>query len=111
MSKIITSPVKRYPGTVRLSDPLTYPQTFAVEDAISAAKEVKDGATQDRLRYILLDGVLPCVEEWHLEGVPTYPTRDTFPNTPKLAAAQLVNWLVGEIMALYQDAETPIPNA
>ena len=109
MSKIISSPVKAFPGTVVLSDPLTYPQTFAFEDAIEASKEAGEGATQDRLRYILLAGVLSCVEEWHIEGVPQYPTRDTFPNTPKLSAARLVNWLVNEIVAMYQEGEE-IPN-
>ena len=105
MSKIITSPVSRFQGTVKLADPLTFPQSFAFEDAISAA-EVLGEASQSRINYALLPGILACVEEWHLDGVNGTTTIENFPATPRRASAELVAWLVREIIALYQEAET-----
>ena len=34
MSKVITSPVKRWPGSVTLADPLTFPQYAAWRNAL-----------------------------------------------------------------------------
>lgn len=110
MSKVITSPVKRWPGTVTLSDPLTFPQVFAFEDANEAVQaEVNNGAKDDlsvaRVSWLILPGVLSCVEAWNLKDFPAAPTVDTFPATPKLSRAYLIAWLVREITALYREAE------
>ena len=105
MSKVITSPVKRFSGTVVLSDPLTYPQTFAFEDALAAARALGDDVDAKRIYYELLPGILACVEEWNLEGVPAHPTRDTFPSSPTRSAMQLASWLLGEITRLNDEAE------
>jgi len=111
MSKKIESPVDRFPGHVILSDPLTYPQVFAFEDAIKAANEQreKDPENFGRMFYCWLPGILPCVEEWHIKGIPEHPTQDTFPATPRLAAANLMGWLVGELTVLQVEAEV-VPN-
>ena len=108
MSKVITSPVDRWPGTVTLSDPLTFPQALAVEDALDA---VDKEATQRRQNYTILPGLLACIEEWHIEGkgFPKSPTAETFPSTPAIAAAELIAWLIEEIIGLYYEAE-PDPN-
>ncbi len=37
MSKVITSPVQRWAGTVTIADPLTLPQAAVIEDAIRIA--------------------------------------------------------------------------
>lgn len=109
MSKVITSPVDRWPGTVTLSDPLTFPQSLAVEDALAAAQELGEEASQRRQNYTVLPGLLGCVEKWDLDGFPEKPTADTFPSTPALAAAELIAWLIEEIISLYYEAE-PDPN-
>lgn len=110
MPKTITSPVKRFPGTVVLSDPLTFPQAFAFEDALASVKEAREGENMGRIRYALLPGVLACVEEWHLTGFPEQPALDNFPSTPRVSVASLIDWLVGEITALYREAdEVPLP--
>lgn len=106
MSKVITSPVKRFPGTVVLSDPLTFPQSFAFEDALTAVDAVRDEGSPSKIRYALLPGVLACVEEWHLNsGFPERPVLDSFPSTPRQSVALLIDWLVGEITALYKEAD------
>ncbi len=109
MSKILTSPVKKWPGEVILSDPLTFPQVFAFEDALGAAREQGENATVLRANAALLPGVIACVEEWHLANFPEHPTPETFPATPARASAQVVAWLVGEIGKLFSEAEE-VPN-
>lgn len=104
MSKVITSPIKHFPGTVTMADPLTFPQAMAFEDAIAAIEPVR-AAGMTKIRYALLPGVLACVEEWHLDGVSEHPALETFPATPKQSVAELFDWLVGEISALYRESE------
>ena len=108
MPKIITSPVKHFPGTVTLSDPLTFPQTFAFEDAIKESKSLSKDATLRRFHYALLPGILACVEKWDLKDI-TNPTRDTFPSTPDGSVVQLLTWLLNAITALHKET-TDIPN-
>ena len=107
MSKVVTSPVKKWPGTVTLADPLSFPQALAFEDAIDAVRALEDPSTQ-RVNYTLLPAVLMCVEKWELEGLGNPP--DPFPATPAQASAQLLAWLVGEVSALFREAED-VPNA
>jgi hypothetical protein len=108
MPKVITSPVKRFPGTVTLSDPLTFPQVIAFQDALGAVGELEK-TTWARLRYALLPGIISCVEKWELEGVSEHPNIDTFPCTPLVSAGKLVDWLQEEVTALLVEAET-VPN-
>jgi hypothetical protein len=107
MGKVITSPVPRFPGTVTLSDPLTFPQVFAFGDAYTAARALGEGATLLRVKYAVLPGLIACVEKWELGGgFPASPTPDTWPSTPVQAAVSLIVWLEGEISDLFTEAET-----
>lgn len=108
MPKVILSPVGRFPGAVTLSDPLTFPQKFAIEDANTVAVGLGE-TTQSRLNYALLPGICACVEKWDLEGFAEGFTPDTFPATPPVASAELVSWLLEEITLLYTEAEA-VPN-
>lgn len=129
MGKIITSPVKRWRGTVTLSDPLTIPQVMAYEDAMRAGKEaalehgntvqVKNKSGEEetqanffsaRYLYTILPGVCACVEKWELEGLPAVVTAENFPGSPKMDSARLLSWIIGEISKLYTEAEE-VPNA
>ena len=109
MPKVISSPVKRFPGTVTLADPLTFPQSFAIEDAILAVKELGEKSTLLRYNAAWLAGILPCVEKWAIEGIPSSPTLDTFPTTPRTSSAKLIAWLVDEVMELYKEGDE-VPN-
>jgi len=105
VSKIITSPVKRYPGTVILADPLTFPQAFAFEDALAAVQEIRESGSMARMRYAILPGILACVEAWRLEKLPEQPALDSFPSTPRQSVSELIDWLTREITTLYQESD------
>ena len=110
MPKSITSPVKRWPGTVTLYEPLSYPQVLALENAYKAIKGLTDDPTMTQVRAIMVPAVIKCVEGWQLNGgFPESPAFDNFPATPKQSAAKLIEWLLNEISVLYEDAED-IPN-
>jgi len=103
MSKIITSPVKRFPGTVVLSDPLTYPQYIAYNNAITSIDKTQSNPQQE---YSVLPGILKCVEKWDIPGFENV-TADTFPSSPRTSVIKLINWLVVEINLLINEADDP----
>jgi len=105
MSKVITSPVKRWTGTVTISDPLNYPQALDIEAAISQATALPDGATRRQYNFTLLPAVLGCVERWDLQGLPAQVGVDSFPATPPTSSARLLAWLINEVIALYREAD------
>jgi hypothetical protein len=104
MSKQIISPVKRFPGSVTLSDPLSYPQVFAWRDAIAKVEEFPDGSPFD-VNAAIVPGILAIVEKWELDKFPTPVTMENFPATPPVSAARLVAWITGEITSLFSEAE------
>jgi hypothetical protein len=106
MSKIITSPIKRWPGTVTLADPLTFPQYIRLKDALQEAEAQKNDG--DRYTSAVLLGVCACVEEWELAGLGQL-TPETFPATPRVSAGNLFNWLMSEIVALLTGGEEVAP--
>ena len=108
MSKTITSPVKRWPGAVVLSDPLNYPQSIAIEEALETARTIEDKRSA-AYRNALLPGICACVEKWEIEGLGQL-TPDNFPSTPIVSSSLLVAWLLGEIVKLFRDGDE-IPNA
>jgi len=109
VSKVIVSPVKRWPGEVILSDPLTLAQDIAFMDAMEAGREHGENYASVHLRAAILPGILACVEEWKLEGLPTPPTIENFPATPMTSSARLIVWLWEEIANLHLEAEE-VPN-
>lgn len=123
MSKIITSPVKKWAGTVTLSDPLTIPQVILWQECVDAAQKYteeigtnsEDGVKKMTAPQLLIfrskitPGICECVEQWNLEGLGQV-ISNTFPASPKIAAADLFVWLVNEITDLFKDADE-IPNA
>lgn len=122
MAHIITSPVKRFPGTVELPDYLNYPQYRAWQAAVVAARDARDrnrpadpaaDATweydADEYRHAFLAGVCAVVAVWHLTGLPDAPTPDTFPVRPANASADLFDWLVREITLAASDVDGDDP--
>jgi len=116
MGKTITSPVKKWPGSVTLFDPLTYPQLIQWQTAIERANEIKaditfaDAALMPSVTMALLPGICACVEKWELEGLPASISPESLPATPRQSAGRLIIWLVGEIGKLADEADE-IPNA
>ena len=112
MSKVIKSPVERFAGTITISDPLTLPQVVAVQDALREADELKaanPNASQAKLHLSLLPGILACVEKVNIPGMENV-TPETWPGSPYQSSAKLVSWLIEEIIALFREAEAPVPN-
>jgi hypothetical protein len=107
MSKVITSPVKRWPGTVTLADPLSFPQAIAVEEALDTVRD-SDNPSRQEINHALLPAIMGCVEKWNLEGMADPP--DPFPATPSVSSAQLLSWLFREVTALFME-DTEVPNA
>jgi hypothetical protein len=110
MSKVIVSPVKKWAGSVTLSDPLTVPQAMAFEESLDLARaEENKDLSRAKIASLLLPGICACVEKWELEGLGIV-TPENYPASPKLSSAMLLSWLVGEISKLYKEADE-IPNA
>lgn len=119
MSKIITSPVEKFPGTVTLADPMLLEHAIAWERATAAMDDLvefattdsgalravglKEGATISQREGALIEGIKAVVEEWNLEGID--PQR--FPLTPKGQITRLLTWLFREIHKVYAGDEAP----
>lgn len=109
MSKIITSPVKQFPGTVTISDPLSFPQSIAFEKAINETSGRED-MLQQEYDFAFIPVIISCVEEWNLNGFPDVVTADNFPSTPRVASNKLIAWLIEQILSLFMEGEE-VPNA
>ena len=83
---------------------MTLPQALAWEKAIQLAQSKIEEATLTDYNYALLPGICACVEKWELEGIDN-PTPDTFPATPRKDSAELIAWLMSEIMRVYVGEE------
>lgn len=110
MSKVIESPVKRWPGSIVLPDYLTYPQSSAFRKAYQDGKALGENAPIDEFYHAILPGACACVESWNIQGLPEHVTAENFPFTPALASAKLASWIIGEVARLFAEAEE-IPNA
>lgn len=110
MSKIITSPVKEFPGTVTLSDPLTFPQAIAFENSRYAVREL-ERKTMLTINYAMVPGILACVEKWDIRGLENPPQAETFPSTPGNPVAELLAWLIAELTKLFLVSEGGDPLA
>ena len=112
MSKVITSPVKRWAGTVTIADPLTIPQAEQIENAlgIDETQPIEEGkrvwlTVNDKK---MLPAVFACVEAWNLQGLEGV-TFETFPASPRGASHKLIDWIFKEILSVYF-GEAEVPN-
>ena len=112
MSKVISSPVQRWPGSVTLSDPLTFPQYIAWRDNTQAAAKYVldkgDSAKQAEYDELVLGAVRPSIEKWDLGGG---FTPSPFPATPRPASSKLIAWLMAEVSAIANGIDTLDPNS
>ena len=63
--------------------------------------EYRPAKTGTEADSTLLPVVLKCVSEWQLDNFPDNPTVDTFPGTPRVDAAKLIDWLVMSVTDIY----------
>ena len=120
MSKVITSTLARFPGTVTIADPMNFSQWMAWRASrdnanlqhVAAVGEDEEGKATRTLTYgeiglvdaytlATLPGVLACVEKWELENFPNSLTVETFPAAgskyTRLDIANLLIWLAHEV--------------
>lgn len=106
MPKLIVSPIRKWPGSVTLQDPLLFPAYMKLKAGLDEGQAAEDNSAKTS---IVLPGICACVEKWELKGLGQL-TPETFPASPMKASAELFAWLMGEIMALLLEAEE-LPNA
>lgn len=104
--RIITSPVKRFPGTVVMPDALTFPQFIAWHKAINTSRPMggAEGAHE------IVKGLLVIVQEWHIENLPDPLTAENFPSTPTSSVSKLLAWLRDDVDNMLDEADEA-PNA
>ncbi len=108
MSKILTSPVEEYAGTVTIPDRLTAPQYMEYK---KTSKEIGESNREelDELAMAALPGILALVETWNITGIEK-PSLETFPMTPIVPCIRFLLFVWGEINALVMPA-LDAPNA
>jgi hypothetical protein len=104
MSKIITSEIKKFPGTVTLSDPISYPQyerwSKAWESQLELSKEERETLTNEKVMWA---EIMPMVEKWELENFdPNKP-----PAAPRVPVIELLIWLVTEVGKIINEGTDP----
>lgn len=110
MSKVITSPIERWKGSVVIADPLTIPQAQLIEAGMKQPEADADGkywlSAEDGME---LPAIIACVEKWELSNMPEKITADNFPASPRKDSHALISWLFKEIMNVYA-GEALVPN-
>ena len=107
MPKTVECPVKRWPGSVTFRDPIPLADIVHFEAAIRDVQEL-EGVTEAQVEVRLVPALVSCVEAWELGGG---FAPDPFPGTPRAASAQLVAWLIAEIIKIYrgdEESESPL---
>lgn len=89
MSKLIHSPVEKFPGDVTLFDPVPYPAYIEWEKTVRLEGKPEDSTMQ----MALFGGVKAMVEKWEISNFDINNPSAT-PRTPVL---NLLAWLVTEI--------------
>lgn len=108
MSKVITSPSERWPGTVTLQSPLYLPQAAAFEAALAAADALPKGSTGRSYFAALMPGVYACIERIQLKDWTAF-SPERFPADED--GAEIAAWLVSEVTAVYKESTASPPKA
>ena len=106
--KILSSPSRRWHGSVTISDPMTLPQVMAIEE-VFGSPEGEGRVMKSVIDRKLLPAILACVEKWDIANMPEAVTVDTFPATPRGESSEFIRWLWNELYKVYI-GETEIPN-
>ena len=123
MGKVIQSPSKRYPGSITLSYPLTFPQYATwrrtldempdppeTEGEEAAGWRIFDLAADPDKAVLMLPVIFEIVEKWELQNMPEPLTVETFPSTPPASVYRLLLRILAEINGIISeddDAEIP----
>ena len=99
MGKQITSPVKKFPGSVILKDPLPFPDFITYEKESANASE--DGITEGERELSLFAAVFAVVESWDIKDFDC----ENPPATPRTPVIKLLTWLIEEIGKMINEVE------
>lgn len=121
MGKVVRVDSDQFAGVVEFPDFLTYPQLDRVEETIEAIGKLQrpvkldDGTevyyiplTKAHLLYLPI--LFDIVTKWDVTNIPTPPTLENFPATPKESVIPLVSQLIKALLDM-RDKEVTIPNA
>jgi len=100
MGKQITSPVKKFSGSITIKDPLPYPDFIAWEKGFIAEEDRAD-KTNGEKESSMWSGVLAVVEKWELQNF----DPENIPATPRLAVINLLTWIVKEVGLIINEVE------
>lgn len=103
--RLITSPVKEFPGTIEMPDFLTLPQVVEYSNVSNEA----NGKGNWEKQMLLLPVQVKLTGVWHISGLTDHPDVSVFPFTPAQPSASLLLWLHGEIVNMIM-GENTIPN-
>ena len=110
MGKKVAFTSEKWGGSVTFYDPLTIEQEAKLEYALSDLQIAREkGGVLSALIIALFPGIEACVEKWELKDFPERITLENFPTRPKIECANLIAWLVTNILELYNESTT-IPN-
>ena len=102
---VITSPVKRYPGTVELPDAFSWDQL--ARWAMDITSIPTDAPVLAGVKY-QLEALCNLGLTWHLAGIVEKPTIADIPTKPLTAAVELAGWLMREVgRAIYLEEGSP----
>lgn len=101
VSKIITSPSNRWPGTVEITDNPSWEQIDALEASFNIPIEEGKAVYFSVIDRQQIPAILAWVEKWDLQNFPNPVTVENFPRIPSKARHQLVNWIYDEIRQIY----------
>lgn len=109
------SPIEKFKGTITIPDYLNIMQVRMFEDSLPTKEMLEQQLDPNTRIWISVDiekklpVILSFVSEWNLEGIPKYPTLETFPASPTQIVGKLVDWIYKEIYKLWV-GEIEIPN-
>ena len=99
MGKEIKSPVKKFPGSVILKDPLPFPDFITYEKEL--ANSGVEGITEGERELCLFAAIFVIVESWDIKDFDC----ENPPATPRTPVIKLLTWLIEEIGKMINGVE------
>jgi len=99
MGKQITSPVKKFSGSVTIKESLPFPEFIEYEK--EAANARVDGITEGEKEAHLFAAASIFIEKWNLENF----DQDNIPAIPRTPVINLLSWLITEIGLIINEVE------
>jgi hypothetical protein len=104
MSRVITSPVAKYPGTITLVYPVPLDNYLDWMDANAAV--MASDKTKDKIKAYL-PGACALIESAQVEGLAEHPGMSDFQKLTGPPSFEFVLWLISECQKLMRDEDSP----